>query len=247
MNRIVTAVCLLGLLVNVSNAQDKTAKKKDPAKKQAKRTDPAFKTIKDKVSYGLGLNIGNSFNRDGLELNLALIIKGLSDALNKAEPKLTEEEIREAMVTFQTELRAKQEAKEKAASLKNKKEGAAFLAKNKKQKGVITTKSGLQYRIIKAGKGKSPKITDTVKTHYRGTLISGKEFDSSYKSKQPATFPVAGVIKGWTEALLLMKVGAKWKLFVPSNLAYGENPRRGSPIGPNAVLVFEIELLGIAD
>ena len=137
--RIATAVCLLGLLVNVSIAQDKTAKKKDPAKKQTKKTDPAFKTVTDKVSYGLGLNIGNSFNRDGLELNLDLIIKGLSDALNKAEPKLTEEEIREAMATFQTELRAKQEAKEKAAALKNKKEGEAYLAKNKKQKGVITT------------------------------------------------------------------------------------------------------------
>ena len=115
----------------------------------------------------------------------------------------------------------------------------------KKVKGVTTTKSGLQYQILKAGKGASPKKTDTVKTHYRGTLLDGTEFDSSYKRNQPATFPVSGVIKGWTEALQLMQVGAKWKLFVPSELAYGENPRGGSSIGPNAVLVFEVELLEI--
>jgi FKBP-type peptidyl-prolyl cis-trans isomerase len=247
MHRIATAVCLLGLLINVTVAQDKTANKTDPAKKQTKKADPVFKTVKDKASYAFGLNIGNSFNREGFDLNFDLLVKGLSDALNKAEPKLSDEEIREAMNAFQAELRVKQAAKRKAEAEKNKKTGAAFLAKNKKQKGVITTKSGLQYQILIAGKGKSPKKTDTVKTHYRGTLIDGTEFDSSYKRNQPATFGVSGVIKGWTEALQLMRVGAKWKLFIPSDLAYGENPRPGSPIGPNAVLVFEIELLSIED
>ena len=144
-------------------------------------------------------------------------------------------------------MRAKQTADRKLESDKNKKEAAAFLAKNGKEKGVVTTKSGLQYIVLKAGKGKSPTKTDTVKTHYRGTLLSGKEFDSSYERNQPAAFSVSGVIKGWTEALLMMKVGAKFKLFVPAELAYGENPRAGGLITPGAMLIFEIELLEIVE
>jgi FKBP-type peptidyl-prolyl cis-trans isomerase len=149
------------------------------------------------------------------------------------------------MAAFQEEMRAKKAADAKAAVGNNKKEAVAFLAKNAKAKGVVTTKSGLQYLVLKAGKGKSPKKTDTVKTHYRGTLLNGKEFDSSYKRNEPATFPVSGVIKGWTEALQLMKVGAKYKLFVPAELAYGDNPRAGGLITPGAMLVFEVELLEI--
>ena len=145
---------------------------------------------------------------------------------------------------FQQEIQNKQIAKMKEASEKNAKEGAAFLAENKNKEGVITLESGLQYKVLKSGDGPSPKETDTVVTHYRGNLINGEIFDSSYKRGQPATFPVSGVIAGWTEALQKMKVGDKWQLFIPSNLAYGENGA-GQKIGPNEVLIFELELLEI--
>ena len=249
MKRCAIALCLLGLLTGVSNAQDEKTKKEAPAAKKEENSKSPFKTTKDKASYGLGLNIGRnitrSFEQDGLKVDFDLLAQGLIDAFKKVDPKLKDEEIREAMAAFQEEMRAKKAADAKAAVGINKKEAAAFLAKNGKAKGVVTTKSGLQYIVLKAGKGKSPKTTDTVKTHYCGTLLSGKEFDSSYKRNQPATFPVSGVIKGWTEALQLMKVGSKFKLFVPSDLAYGDNTRAGSPIGPGAMLVFEVELLEI--
>lgn len=247
-----TALCLFGLMTGLATAQDDKPEKKDPAaKKEEPKSDSPFKTTKEKVSYGLGFNIGRnisqSFEKDGLDVDFDVLTKGLLDAFKKAEPKLKEDEIREAMIAFQEEMRAKKTAARKEEADKNKKDGAAFLAKNGKEKGVVTTKSGLQYIVLKEGKGDSPKKTDTVKTHYRGTLLSGEEFDSSYKRNQPATFPVSGVIKGWTEALQLMKVGSKFKLFVPSELAYGANPRQGSPIGPNAMLIFEVELLEIVE
>jgi FKBP-type peptidyl-prolyl cis-trans isomerase FklB len=206
--------------------------------------DAAPKTTIEKVSYGIGLNIGKNFKKDGLDVDLDLLLKGLKDAMAGSKPLLTDAEIREAMTAIQKELQTKQADRAKDAGGKNKKEGDAFLAENKKKEGVKTTKSGLQYKVVKAGTGKSPKASDTVVTHYRGTLIDGTVFDSSYDRGEPATFPVGKVIKGWTEALQLMTVGAKWQLFIPSELAYGEDGA-GDDIGPNSVLIFEIELVAI--
>ncbi len=237
-------VCCLSLLVNVSYGQDKT----DAPKAQAS----PLKTVKQKVSYGFGLNIGRNMTRQKLDIDVELLAQGIRDALSKKQPLLNEEELEAAMVQFQKDLRQKQaeeriagDAKLKAEADKNKKDGDAYLAVNKKKKGVTTLKSGLQYTVLKSGNGKSPKLTDEVTTHYHGMLIDGKVFDSSVDRGTPASFPVNGVIKGWTEALQLMKVGDKWRLVVPSELAYGVSPRPGGPIGPNAVLVFEVELLAI--
>jgi len=201
--------------------------------------DPGLATQKQRASYGVGMNVGKRFKHDLLEIDLDAFMKGFKDALNDVKPALTDEELNEAM----TSLRKDVETRAGEQSSKNKKEGEAFLAKNKTEKGVQTTPSGLQYIVLKEGTGPTPKETDTVKVHYRGTLINGTEFDSSYKRNEPAVFPVNGVIKGWIEALQKMKVGSKWKLFIPSDLAYGENSQ--PPIPPNAVLIFEVELLGI--
>ncbi len=203
-----------------------------------------LKTQKDKVSYSIGLDFGKNMQRQSLELNLDMLMRGIKDGASGATPALTDAEVQEVMAAFQKEMMSKMAEKAKVEGEKNKKEGEAFLAANKKKQGVVTLPSGLQYKILKEGAGKSPKATDTVTTHYRGTLINGKEFDSSYKRGQPATFPLNRVIPGWTEALQHMKIGSKWELYVPSNLAYGEGGA-GQDIGPNATLIFEVELLGI--
>lgn len=209
-------------------------------------------TVKDRVSYGFGLNIGRNLTRQGVELDFETLARGLKDGLSGSDPAVSEDDLEAAMAAFQKELRAKEAERRlaadpvlKATADRNKKDGDAFLAANGKKPGVVTTKSGLQYEVMKSGTGKTPKATDTVRTHYHGTLVDGKVFDSSVDRKEPATFPVNGVISGWTEALQLMKVGDKWRLTVPSELAYGLTPRPGGPIGPNAVLVFEVELLAI--
>jgi len=206
--------------------------------------DSPLKDSKDKISYMLGMNLGKQLKQADVQINTDLYLKGLKDVLSDSKPLLTEDEARQTMMSFQTEMRTKQMEKQKVAGEKNKKEAEAFLAENKKKEGVKVTASGLQYKVIKAGTGPIPKADDTVVTHYRGTLTDGTEFDSSYKRGEPATFPVKGVIKGWTEALLMMPVGSKWQLVVPGDLAYGE---RGSPpkIGPNATLQFDIELIEI--
>lgn len=205
-----------------------------------------LKTQKDKVSYSFGLDIGDNFKKQSIDLDPDLLARGIKDALSGKKPLLSEEEIRAVMASFQEEMKAKAIAHTKELGEKNRKEGEAFLAKNKKKAGIVTLPSGLQYKIIKAGTGKKPKATDTVTTNYRGTLIDGTEFDSSYKRGQPATFPVNGVISGWTEALQLMPVGSKWQLFIPSDLAYG--PRgAGHVIEPNSALIFEVELISIQD
>jgi FKBP-type peptidyl-prolyl cis-trans isomerase FklB len=203
-----------------------------------------LKTQKDKVSYVIGLDMGNSLKKNMVDIDVEILVSGVKDALSGAKPLMTEQEMKETIMALQKDLQAKQQEQTKALGEKNKQEGEAFLAKNKKKQGVITMPSGLQYKILTNGKGKSPKVTDTVTVNYKGTLIDETEFDSSYKRGQPATFAVNGVIPGWTEALQLMKEGSKWQLFVPSDLAYGERGAGGA-IGPNAVLIFEVELISI--
>ncbi|HKZ46030.1 MAG TPA: FKBP-type peptidyl-prolyl cis-trans isomerase [Thermodesulfobacteriota bacterium] len=204
----------------------------------------ALKSEKDKVSYSIGLNIGNNFKSQSVDINPDILAKGVKDALSGSKSLMTEKEIQETMAAFQKEMNAKQTERIKALAEKNKKDGEAFLAENKKKEGVKTTASGMQYKIIKAGNGAKPKATDTVAVNYRGTLIDGTEFDSSYKRGEPTIFPLNGIIPGWLEALQLMPVGSKWQLFLPPALAYGERGS-GREIGPNAALVFDVELLSI--
>ena len=205
---------------------------------------PELKTQKDKISYVVGLDMGNSLKKNMIDVNPEIVAQGLKDALSGEKPLMSEQEMKETIIALQKDLQAKQQELTRALAEKNKKEGETFLAENKKKQGVITMPSGLQYKILANGKGKSPKATDTVTVNYKGTLIDGTEFDSSYKRGQPSTFVVNGVIPGWTEALQLMKEGSKWQLFIPSNLAYGERGAGGA-IGPNAVLIFEVELISI--
>jgi FKBP-type peptidyl-prolyl cis-trans isomerase FklB len=205
----------------------------------------ALKTQKDKASYAIGLNIGKSMQKDSVDVDTSILLRGLKDGLAGSKPLLTDDEARAVMVTLQTEMRKKQEEKALVQGDANKKEGEAFLADNKTKEGVITLPSGLQYKILKEGTGPKPVATDTVVCNYKGTLLDNTEFDSSYKRGQPATFPLNNVIKGWTEALQLMPVGSKWELFIPSELAYGARGGPGGSIGPNATLIFEVELMSV--
>ncbi len=200
-------------------------------------------TEKDKQSYAIGLNVGRSLHRDDVDVEPKFILQGLQDALGNGKPQLTDDQIKTVMTALQTQVRQKMEAKRLADIETNKKEGAAFLAANAKKEGVVTLPSGLQYKILTPRTDPKPTATDSVVCNYRGTLLDKTEFDSSYKRGQPATFPVTGVIKGWTEALQLMPAGSKWQIYIPSDLAYGE--RGKPPIGPNATLVFDLELLSI--
>jgi FKBP-type peptidyl-prolyl cis-trans isomerase len=203
-----------------------------------------LKDQKDKVNYGVGVNIGYNLKNFPVTLDLDLLIRGMKDSLSGAKLLMTEEEIREVMMGVQKEVAAKHEARMKELGEKNKKEGEAFLAENKKKEGVISLPSGLQYKVVRAGTGKTPADTDTVTVHYSGTLLDGTIFDSSYRRGEPATFPVNGIIPGWTEALKLMQEGAKWQLAIPPGLAYGERGA-GAAIGPNATLLFDVELISI--
>jgi FKBP-type peptidyl-prolyl cis-trans isomerase FklB len=203
-----------------------------------------LKTQDQKVSYLLGLDMGSYLKKMGITIDQAALFQGIMDTLSGKKPLLTQEEATTLKQEFGKKMQDEQMAKAKAAGEKNTKEGAEFLEKNKSEKDVVTTASGLQYKILTQGTGAKPKATDMVTVNYKGTTIDGKEFDSSYKRGQPATFPVNGVIPGWTEALQLMNVGTKAKLFVPSSLAYGERGA-GPDIGPNSTLIFEVELLSI--
>jgi FKBP-type peptidyl-prolyl cis-trans isomerase FklB len=205
----------------------------------------ALKTPTQKSSYAIGMNIGKNLKRDSVEVDPAILLRGLKDALAGNKLLLTDDEAKAALTELQAEVRASEEAKLKAAAVENKKSGEAFLAANKAKEGVVTLPSGLQYKVIKEGTGPKPTAQDTVLCHYRGTLVDNTEFDSSYKRKEPLKIPVGGVIKGWTEAIQLMPVGSKWELFIPSDLAYGERGAPGSPIGPNSALIFEVELISI--
>lgn len=213
-----------------------------PGEKEAPKKE--LKSPSEKLSYALGLDIGASLKRLETDIDLPSLVAGVQDTLDGREPLLTPQQVAEVKEEFFKKMR--EEGAQKARDLveKNRKEGEAFLAENKEKEGVVTTASGLQYVVLTEGEGPRPKATDQVHVHYRGMLLDGTEFDSSYKRGQPVTFPVTGVIAGWTEALQLMRVGAKYRLFIPSNLGYGERGA-GQRIGPNATLIFEVELLGI--
>lgn len=204
----------------------------------------ALKTPKEKASYAIGLNIGKSLHRDAVDVDPAILARGLKDALAGGKTQMTDDEVKAALTALQMDMKKKQEEKIQMVGEMNKKTGEEFLAANKSKDGVVTLPSGLQYKILKEGTGPKPTPTDSVVVNYKGTLIDKTEFDSSYKRGEPATIPVSGVIKGWTEALQLMPAGSKWELYIPSDLAYG--PRAASAeIGPNSTLLFEVELLSI--
>ncbi len=202
-----------------------------------------LKTDKDKQSYAIGMNIGKSIHRDGVDVDPNILLRGMKDALAGGKTVLTDDEAKAVMANLSANLRKQQAEKEQVTADANKKAGDAFLAENKTKEGVVTLPSGLQYKILTQGTGPKPTATDTVVCNYKGRLLDNTEFDSSYARNQPLTIPVAGVIKGWTEALQLMPVGSKWQLFIPSDLAYG--PQAKGPIGPNSTLIFEVELLSI--
>lgn len=227
MNKYIIPALALGLLAGTVRGQDK----------------PEM-TPKERVSYSIGANIGKSLKAQELDIDLKVLASGLTDAFS-GKTVLTDAQMRDTLETFRKEMTAKMEAKMAAQGEKNIKAGVDFLAANAKKDGVKTTESGLQYTVIKSGTGKTPKATDTVKVHYKGTLIDGTVFDSSIERGEPVTFPVNGVIRGWVEALQLMKEGDKWQLVIPAKLAYGEQAPPGSKIGPNETLIFEVELISI--
>lgn len=224
----------------------KTPAKKAPAGSAKTGAAVTLKTQREKASYALGMSIGTGMHRQGLPVDPALVSRGLRDAMAGGKTLMTEDEMKAALQQLRGQVQQAQESKTQAESAGNRKAGEAFLTANKSKEGVKTLPDGLQYKVIKEGSGPKPSANDTVTVNYRGTLIDGKEFDSSYKRGQPASFPVNGVIKGWTEALQLMPVGSKWELFIPPDLAYGDHPPDPS-IGAGDTLVFEVELLSIGE
>jgi len=211
---------------------------------QEKDNNNTLTTLKDKAGYSIGVQIGKQLAPTKESINEDALMMGITDALNEKKLQLTAEQIRTTMQELGAKMQAEAMAKRKVSLDLNKKEGEAFLTANKEKEGVITLESGLQYKVITQGSGKKPTATDTVETNYKGTLIDGTEFDSSYKRGESVSFPVNGVIKGWTEALQLMTEGSKWELFIPSELAYGEQGA-GQKITPNSTLIFEIELIKV--
>jgi FKBP-type peptidyl-prolyl cis-trans isomerase FklB len=203
-----------------------------------------LKTEKDKVSYTIGYNIGANFKKQSIDIDLDRLLRGMKDGLTGGKGLLSTAEQQEIMTAFQEKQKEKMEGIQKEAGVENREAGQKFLTENGKKSGVITLPSGLQYKVIADGNGPKPTAADTVKTHYKGTLLDGTEFDSSYSRGEPASFPVGGVIRGWTEALQLMAVGSKWELYIPSDLAYGDRGA-GGMIAPGATLIFEVELLEI--
>jgi FKBP-type peptidyl-prolyl cis-trans isomerase FklB len=245
---------VLGCLIAVSVYAAKESSKATvtpPPNPEKKATAPqvimrkvgSLVTEMDKVSYAIGVQLGTNFKKQGIDIKIEKFVQGLKDVTAGNKLELTDQEIQQTMMAFSQKMMAQQKEKQKADAVKNLAAGKAFLAANGKKEGVKVLPSGLQYKVIKKGTGKTPTAADKVKTHYRGTLIDGTEFDSSYKRGKPAEFGVVKVIKGWTEALLLMKEGAKWELYIPADLAYGERARQTIPA--NSTLIFEIELLEI--
>ena len=246
---VATSTFVLLLAAVTAFAQQRTGTTGKPAV-QSKQPKP--KSVTERISYGFGLNIGRrlaaSLKQQGTEIDAEFLARGIADAIAGRKPRLTEDELAGAFRSYeraQALKRINANPQLKAIADKNKKEGDAFLAANAKKPGIKVTKSGLQYKILRPGSGAQPKATDIVTAHYHGTLLNGDVFDSSVKRGKPLEIAANRVIRGWSEALQLMKVGAKWRLFIPSELAYGLSPRPGGKIGPNAVLIFDVELLGI--
>lgn len=208
--------------------------------------EPSLKTQNEKISYVMGMYFGRDMKRQGIELNADIFTRGLRDALTGAKPAISDADAQQTMNAFGSEMAAKRQVEMKKAGEEGRAQEQKFMAENRTKPGVQTLPSGLQYKVLKEGSGRKPTLYDTVTVNYRGTLIDGTEFDSSYKRNAPATFPVNGVIPGWTEALQLMKTGSTWQLFIPAKLAYGE-AGGGAVIPPNAALIFEVELLSIGD
>ncbi len=221
-----------------------TSRKSHPGASANKPDVVSLATQRDKASYAIGMSVGKNLRRDSVDIDPRILLLGLEDALNGNKLLLSDDDVKAVMSTLQEDVRKKQEEKRLALIDANKKAGDAFLASNSAKDGIVTLPSGLQYKALIQGTGPKPLSTDTVVCNYRGTLLDGTEFDSSYKRGQPATFAVDQVIKGWTEALQLMPVGSKWQLFIPPELAYGENGQ-GPTIGPNSTLIFEVELVSI--
>jgi FKBP-type peptidyl-prolyl cis-trans isomerase FklB len=217
---------------------------KTTGSKTAPATATALNSKKDKISYAIGADLGKKLKTADIDVDPAILTRAMKDTLTGAKSEMSDDEIRATLTDLSKDLQQKQASAAKEASEKNRKAGEEFLAANKGKEGVVTLPDGLQYKVLTPGNGPKPSATDTVVCNYKGTLIDGKEFDSSYKRGQPATFPVSGVIKGWTEALQMMPVGSKWQLFIPPDLAYGER-QAGPDITPGSTLVFEVELMSI--
>jgi FKBP-type peptidyl-prolyl cis-trans isomerase FkpA/FKBP-type peptidyl-prolyl cis-trans isomerase FklB len=232
MKKILTSLLVVGLVFAVGGCQKGAADKKE------------LKTETEKVSYAIGMDIGNSLKRLDADIDTNALRQGVQDVLKGEKTLMTQEEVMKTMQEFAKNLQASQEQKTNEKAAKNLEEGKKFLEENAKKEGVTTTKSGLQYQVITEGKGPKPKGNDRVSVHYKGTLLDGTTFDSSYDRGQPATFPLNAVIPGWTEGVQLMSVGSKYKLWIPAELGYGERGA-GPKIGPNATLTFEVELLSI--
>ncbi len=226
-----------------SGAQPSTAKTANSSSNSAQNAGP-LPTQRERESYALGMNIAKGLKMQGVDVDPNMVARGLKDEMATGKTLLSDNDAAAALNQLQAEVHKKQDEQRQLAGETNMKEGEAFLSANKTKEGVVTLPSGLQYKILTAGTGPKPAASDTVICNYRGTFINGTEFDSSYKRGQPASFPVGQVIKGWTEALQLMPVGSKWQLFIPANLAYGPQGA-GGVIGPNATLIFEVELIGI--
>lgn len=245
-----TSVALLVTATAVLAAPTAGLRAQGPAPAAAPTTAPApadslLKTPREKLSYAIGMDVASSLKRIGADVDPAVVAGAFKDAFTGGQTQLTEAQVKETLMAFQQEMVAKRQVEAKAAGDKAKGEGDAFLAANKAKEGVKTTASGLQYKVLTEGTGATPTTADTVSCHYRGTLVNGTEFDASRKhGDQPVSFPVTGVIKGWTEALQLMKVGSKYQLFIPADLAYGE-AGRPPVIPPSSALIFDIELIGI--
>ncbi|MEM8498448.1 MAG: FKBP-type peptidyl-prolyl cis-trans isomerase [Pseudomonadota bacterium] len=205
---------------------------------------PSLETDKDKLSYALGLSLGTQMSADNMDIALDSFASGFSHGMGEGEALMTTTEVQQRLQAFSQQRSEEQQAKIEKTAEENRQAGETWLADNAKKEGVVTTESGLQYKVLTEGDGQKPNETDTVSVHYRGTLLDGTEFDSSYSRGEPAEFPVNRVIAGWTEALQLMPVGSKWELYIPSNLAYGP-AGTGREIGPNQTLMFEVELLDI--
>jgi len=259
MKRMGMAILALGLMACGVRAQQAPAKApaappaKSPAAAsaqtpatQAPAPSSPFKTQKEKVSYAIGMEMGKGVKAQGIEVDPTILEQGLKDALSDADSKMSEAELRQVITALQQDIRQKQRQEEEAKAADNKAKGDAFLAENAKKDGVVALPDGLQYKILTAGQGKKPLESDTVLCNYKGTFLDGTEFDSSAKAGKPVPFEVKNVIPGFKEVLQLMPVGSKWQVFVPSNLAYGERGA-GGVIGPNATLIFEVELVSIQE